>query len=103
MNLLPTDLRSYLLTGIFIALVLMSACGPAARRPEPDDLVWPLPPNPPKIKYIQSIYTEDDIGRAYSFMDSFGKEYGCARPPVRRYARRGRIYVTDLTMRGIGF
>ena len=103
MNLLSTDLRSSLRICTLIVLALLSACSAAPLRIEPDNLVWPLPPNPPRIKYIQSIYSEDDIGRVYSFKEQlFGKEY--LDSIVRPYgvsAGRGKIYMTDLTMRGI--
>lgn len=88
---------------IVMLLFLLSACGPAARRLEPDNLVWPLPPDPPKIQYIQSIYSEDDIGRVYSLIEKiFGKNYGdTIGRPYGVFARRGKISVTDLTMRSV--
>lgn len=89
-----------------ITIVLLFAavsCGPAPRPPEPDNLFWPLPPDPPRIKYIQSIYTEDDIGRVYSFKEKlFGKEYDDAlRRPYGVSAGRGRVLAADLLLRRV--
>lgn len=88
---------------LFICVVLLSACGPSPRPPEPDNLFWPLPPDPPRIKYIRSIYTEDDIGREYSFKEKlFGKDYfdGMMRP-YGIFARYGKIAVTDIVLRRV--
>lgn len=87
---------------IFVVLFL-PACGPAARRPEPENLVWPLPPDPPRIRYVQSIYSEDDIGRVYSLKEKlFGKDYFDALlRPYGVFARRGRIFVADLALKAV--
>jgi DNA-binding beta-propeller fold protein YncE len=67
-------------------------------RFEPSDLVWPSLPSPPKIRYIQSIYTEDDIGRIYSLKENlFGKEYDdTLKRPYGVFAGGGRILITDI-------
>ncbi len=79
-------------------LLITSGCVPAFNRIEPENLVWPLPPNPPRIKYIQSIYEEDDIGRVYSFKEKlFGKEYyDTIARPYGVSSRGGQLLVTDL-------
>jgi DNA-binding beta-propeller fold protein YncE len=90
-RLLPSILAFFLL--------FLFACGPE-RRIEPDNLFWPLPPSQPRIKYIQSIYAEDDIGREYSFMEMLlGKRYidSLARP-YGVFTRHGRVYATDIVM-----
>lgn len=89
-------MRSLLL--FFAALFSITACSTVTPRSEPDNLFWPLPPEQPRIKYIKSIYSEDDIGRVYSFREQlFGKSYidNLSRP-YGVYARHGRIYVTDI-------
>ncbi len=91
----------YITAAVFF--LLAAACGPVRRPPEPDNLYWPMPPDPPRIKYIQSIYSEDDIGRVYTFMEKlFGKEYGDSiGRPYGVYTRRNRIYVADILLRGV--
>lgn len=88
---------------LIACLFVAAACGPVQRRPEPDNLYWPLPPDQPRIKYLQSIYTEDDIGRVYSFFEKlFGKEYDDRLVrPYGVYARGNLLYVTDLMKRAI--
>jgi DNA-binding beta-propeller fold protein YncE len=87
----------------FFLLILLSACASQNVRQEPNNLFWPMPPDQPRIKYIQSVYSEDDIGRVYSFKEQlFGKDYFDALVrPYGVYARRGNLYVADLQMRGI--
>lgn len=79
-------------------VLIIAACSPAVQRFEPVDLVWPLPPDQPKIKYVQSIYTEDDIGRIYSLRERlFGKEYDdTLKRPYGVFAARGSIIITDI-------
>ncbi len=92
-------LRSSVPAVSLLVLFLLGACTPP-QRPEPDNLFWPLPPSPPKIKYIQSIYAEDDIGHVYSIMESlFGKGYiDSLSRPYAVYARHRKLYVTDIVM-----
>ncbi len=87
----------------FIFFLLISACGPAPRPPEPDNLFWPLPPDPPRVHYIQSIYSDDDIGKVYSFSEKlFGKDYiDRLQRPYGIFARNGKIAVADINMRAV--
>jgi DNA-binding beta-propeller fold protein YncE len=59
-----------------------------------------LPPSQPRIKYIQSIYSDDDIGHEYSFKEILlGKGYiDTIARPYGVFVRHGRLYVTDLVM-----
>lgn len=85
------------------ALVLAVSCAQPLPRLEPDDLLWPLPPSAPRVKYIRSIYTEDDIGREYTFLEKlFGKDYydGLMRPYGVSFGG-GKIYVSDLLLRRV--
>ncbi len=98
-----TRLRTFPSVAAAFALLFLASCGPPPRSPEPDNLFWPLPPDPPKIKYIQSIYTEDDIGRVYSLKEKlFGKEYAdnMARPYGVR-TRHGNMLVSDIALRRV--
>lgn len=86
---------------VALALLYGGACGPPPRAPEPGNLVWPLPPDAPRIKYIQSIYTEDDIGRVYSLKEKlFGKEYADAMDrPYGVGVRHGKLLIADIALR----
>jgi DNA-binding beta-propeller fold protein YncE len=83
---------------------LLTACGAENRRLEPNNLYWPPPPDLPRIKYIQSVYCEDDIGREYSLKEMlFGKDTGVdfLMKPYGVFSIGNRIYVTDLVLKGI--
>ncbi len=88
---------------LLIFLLFISACGPTPRPPEPDNLFWPLPPEPPRIHYIQSIYSDDDIGKVYSFSEKlFGKDYiDRLQRPYGVFARGGKIAAADIGMQAV--
>src|SRR4030066_984180 len=44
--------------GAASALALLAGCGTPQKEV---DLIWPLPPDPPRIKYLYSISSEDDV------------------------------------------
>lgn len=98
-----SHLQKRLLIAAASALVILVACGPPPRPPEPDNIMWPIPPDQPRIKYVQSIYSEDDIGRVYSLSEKlFGKDYfdNVARP-YGVSIKQGRLYVTDIILRRV--
>lgn len=62
-----------------------------------------MPPDQPRIKYVQSIFSEDDIGRVYSLSEKlFGKDYfdNVARP-YGVSIKRGKLYVADIILRKV--
>ncbi len=84
-----------------LLLLPVFACNPANRRVEPTNLLWPLPPDQPRIKYVESIYSEDDIDRVYSFKEKlFGKDYiDTMERPYGVFSQGGKLYVTDLILK----
>jgi len=98
-----TRFGAYPLIIAVVAQMFLVSCGPVPRPPEPDNLFWPLPPDLPKIKYIQSIYNEDDIGRVYNFREKLlGKEYADHMGrPYGVSVRRGRVLVSDIAQRRV--
>jgi DNA-binding beta-propeller fold protein YncE len=103
MTLLLKNLRTWAFASAALFLLVLAACGPPARLPEPNNIFWPLPPERPRIKYVQSIYSEDDIGRVYTFSEKlFGKDYfDAVARPYGVSAKRGRVYVSDLVLRRV--
>jgi hypothetical protein len=89
---------------ILLALSLV-ACGgtrKATDLSDPEDFVWPLPPDPPRIQYVKSVHSEMDVGRQRSFSQRiFESIFG--RPPLRALKkplavhsdRSGRLLVVD--------
>ncbi len=87
-------------------LVLFLAACATGKRAELE-ILWPLPPDPPRIKYVGSISSVDDVRR-----DTFGRrvrETVVGKDPTARlgkpYAvhvdRDGRIYVADSAWRKV--
>lgn len=87
-----------------LLLVLMWAAGGCATLPEPVDLVWPLAPEKPRIRYVDSISSLEDMGRnGWSRMKEFMFGAEPAEALVKPYGvavdSRGRLYVSDTGMK----
>lgn len=84
-----------ILPATLLAMAFLSSCATAPHAKQP--IVWPMPPEQPRIAYVRSYHGETDfkktnilntlIGKKNLYFD-FGKPYGVA-------ASDGRIYVTD--------
>jgi len=94
--------RWYRTFTVSFLVLLAAACAPS-RPPEPSNLFWPAPPEQPRIRYVQSIYNEDDIGREPTFFERlFGKQYDDSiSRPYGVFARNNNLIVTDLRKRGV--
>lgn len=82
---------------LYVLLAMIASCAPTYQKPA-IDLVWPLPPDEPRIKYIDSIRSTLDVGKKTGVaealfgeekVDAFSKPYGVA------VDNQGRIYVSD--------
>ncbi|MCK4737685.1 MAG: hypothetical protein KAT10_03925, partial [Sulfurimonas sp.] len=67
-------------------------------------LVWPPPPDEPKIEYISSVKKAKDLGiekgffaKAFEFL--FGEEESALFSPFGIHADKNRIYVTDISLK----
>ena len=87
---------------MLLILLMLAGCGPATVQQQVD-LFWPLPPDPPKIKYLETWRSVDDFGR--SAFDVFaeniiGRESvsGLRKPQGVAVDSSGRIYVTDTAL-----
>lgn len=87
---------------IFITLVIgVLAYGCAGPPPLPD-MVWPAPPDPPRVKYVTQYKTTEDLtGRnvALDIVAGQGAVQALKKPNGVYVDVSGRIYVTD-TARG---
>lgn len=111
-TLRPRDIRFWTrrLTLMCAALALMWGCASSRlvpeelRRTEPT-LVWPHPPEDPKIQYIRSISTPADLGITKSFLKKvveffFGSGDERIHQPYGVAAdSSGRIYIADSALR----
>lgn len=92
-------LNLLLFISVIITISSLNACAPAMPEKKKIDLVWPLPPDEPRIKYVDYIASSLDIGKKGGIaeaifgeesIDLFSKPYGVA------VDRTGKIYVTDV-------
>lgn len=94
--------RKYINLTCFLTVVilLLSGCGGTKEIQKTEEIVWPLPPDEPRIKFVKSYNSEDD------FLSSFGKTVGAiaGKSSEIRLSRpfdvcsdgAGRVFVTDL-------
>ncbi|MDH5648164.1 MAG: 6-bladed beta-propeller [Gammaproteobacteria bacterium] len=103
-------LSKTLWTACFLLGVMLSGlsgCASAPHQPTGDDqadLIWPLPPEAPRIKYLRSLWSEDQIKPPESKMVQLrdgllGKPKQAGRRLKKPYAvhadREGRVFVAD--------
>jgi DNA-binding beta-propeller fold protein YncE len=91
------------LSGLALALV---ACAAPQREAEPVDtseLVWPLPPDNPRVKFVRAIRTASDIGarKTLSVVDALVGEsddlrQGLELPYAVHADKEGRVFVADV-------
>jgi DNA-binding beta-propeller fold protein YncE len=83
------------------ALALLAGCA-SVTPPPPVDYVWPSPPDPPRIRYIGSLWRSDQFGSeqpgflSQAFLGgAAARSEGMAKPLAVTSDARGRVYVTD--------
>ncbi len=71
-----TPLRGFLWLSVLVLAVISAGCGDAPRDtlagPE-EPIVWPEPPDPPRIRYAGSLSTQADIEKKSSFGQGVGE------------------------------
>jgi len=90
-----------ILKGVVLMILLLWLVGcvkfPQEETMESYQYVWPMPPQKPKIRYIKSIWGQEDIRKAQPSDVLFGKEpmQDLLKPYGLFVDMAGRIYVTD--------
>ena len=87
---------------IITFLMGLTACATTAnveQKKSSIDLVWPLPPEDPRIKFVDILSRSDDIQPGISFIDRLiGEEehvYGLVQPYGSAVDSKGIVYVVD--------
>jgi len=84
--------------------LLMVGCGSAPPKPEEPKLVWPAPPEPPRIMFERSITSEDDLKKDTTFTAAMATFLAGEQIPDGRIASPAglaisadaqRLYVAD--------
>lgn len=102
MSDLPSEINAWRVRSVAVFLVLLGVCfGCVSSPPKRPELVWPQPPEEPRIQFVKSISSEADVERP-SIGDwlkavLFGKEPkpGLVKPYAVHADREGRILVGD--------
>lgn len=92
-NLLPAALS------IFIFIFLAGCASAPKEEWDPFKLVWPLPPEKPRIKYKDTLRSEEDVKPKKSIAESiFGAEsqFALMKPYGVVVDDEGRVYVSDV-------
>ncbi|MEK6528271.1 MAG: hypothetical protein AAB089_00540 [Nitrospirota bacterium] len=90
---------------VFIVLtaIILFSCAPMEKKIE--TVFYPPPPKQPKLQFLLSITTEEDIGRKASALEEFliGKQESLKRlgKPIDISASKGKIYISDRTFKKI--
>ncbi|MBI5075457.1 MAG: 6-bladed beta-propeller [Nitrospirae bacterium] len=82
---------------LFLTLSLIVSCAPTYQKPN-IDMVWPLPPDEPRIRYVDTIRSTLDVGKKTGVADAlFGEEKvdAMAKPYGVAVDKQGVIYVSD--------
>ena len=96
--------RPALITGLVLLSILSGGCGGGKQAIQfPQDLVWPRPPDVPRVKFIATVSSEEDVGGVRGRKISellLGKDPGEETRRLRQpYGistdAEGKIYVTD--------
>jgi DNA-binding beta-propeller fold protein YncE len=74
------------------------ACAPTVKK-ENYDIVWPLPPEKPRIKFVDIIRSNKDVEKSERKISDFllgAENVQAFLKPHSVYARAGKIYVSDI-------
>lgn len=100
-------MRMLMLAGLGVSLAGMFGCAsPPAAKKDYGSLVWPLPPDPPRIKFVAAYHGQDDLTEKDELKSMLlgDEDAGLAlRKPygVTASADGKLIYVTDTKLRAV--
>jgi len=97
-------MSSRMIVLVLMVVVVFSACATPPQEVSEREYVWPLPPEKPRIRYVKSIWGEDDVRQAAPTDFIVGKDPSTDlfKPYGVGTDHSGRLYVTD-TIRRVVF
>lgn len=86
--------RSWLVLGAVLAT--LAGCATVDKQPEPTRLVWPPPPLKPRIEFVRSVVSGDNIEKDTTFSERVVAFLaGGEKPPANRVAEPMGVAVSD--------
>ncbi len=90
---------------LLIALLIVAGCATAPKE-QISEIVWPLPPEEPRIKYLRAFCCSDDFGKrgTAALLEALFGTTGSLRmskPYGITTDQEGRVYVTDTGLRAV--
>lgn len=75
-----------------LAGLLLGGCSTPAPQ-QVERLVWPAPPQPPRVQFVRSIYNDEDVGKEANF--DILEFIAGKKPPANRIAEPMALAVSD--------
>jgi DNA-binding beta-propeller fold protein YncE len=104
-NIMKNQLPNGRTLSWMLATVLGLVAGCATKKPEPQNfVVFPPPPDEPRIQYLMSYGSEGDLGSGGKFNQFLVGEEKVVRPIYKPYGiaiSEGKIYVCDTQVAGV--
>jgi DNA-binding beta-propeller fold protein YncE len=91
-HLTRESVRCLLVGGL---LAVLAGCATVADKPKLIELMWPEPPLTPRIKFVQTLASERDLGRTPTFSELFLEVVTGKKPAVGHLAEPMDIAVSD--------
>ncbi len=91
----------------FFAALLLIGCGVSKDTQKENEIVWPPPPDEPRVKYIKTYTSEDDfaskLGLVFSTLAGKRGNIQLSRPFDVCSDGKGKVFVSDVTQGVIVF
>ncbi len=89
-----------------LSVVLLTVSCATTAPEKKEDLVWPLPPEPPRVRFVRAYCCLDDFGKAgkEAWLDAlFGtsRSGGMSKPYAITTDKEGKVYVSDTGLRTV--
>ncbi len=80
--------------GVAVGVLVLAGCATAPKE-EPVRLVWPPPPLNPRIEFVRSIVSDEDLGRDTTFSQTLVNFLAGEKPPPNRIVEPMGLAVSD--------
>lgn len=86
---------------LVIGLAMLAAGCATAAAPPPSELVWPMPPEAPRVKYLETLTSSDHFGAKSNWLEDVvlgsdpSKSRRMLKPQSVTVDTKGRVYVAD--------